>query len=96
MGTKAKCGLCGTTEQPLTKTDCCDNWVCNYVHVYADFCARYSCYRNHDRLTLCAYHHHKSHEGLWQDCKQCKDSFDAPDYVEMGTNEYNFCVLKNY
>lgn len=90
---KVRCGLCGTTKQPLTKTDCCGKWVCDYVHVYGEY-ARNSCYRNHDRYTLCAYHHHENHAGLWQDCKKCKDNFDMSDYVSMSANEYNFDILK--
>ncbi len=93
---KTKCGLCGSTKKALTKTKCCDNWICDDVQTYEIFSyARNSCYRNHDRYTLCAYHCHESHQGKWQDCKKCKDSFDLPNYVNMGTNEYNFETLKN-
>jgi hypothetical protein len=55
----------------------------------------FSLTRNHDRYTPCAYHYHESHEGSWQDCKKCKDSFDLPNYIDMGTNEHNFEVIKN-
>ena len=93
---KPKCGLCGSTKKKLTKTLCCDNWICDDVDSYVIFSyARNSCYRNHDRYTLCAYHHHEEHTGHWQDCKKCKESFDLPNYTESGTNEHNFEVLKN-
>jgi len=93
---KAKCGLCDSAKKALTKTICCDNWICDDAHTYQIFSyARNSCYRNHDRYTLCAYHHHEGHKGMWQDCKKCKKSLDLPEYVEMGTNEHNFEVLKN-
>ncbi len=94
---KAKCGLCGNDKKNvLIKTECCQNWICNDAHTYELFSyARNSCYRNHDRYTLCAYHHHENHKGQWQNCKKCKDSFHLPNYVDMGTNEYNFETLKN-
>lgn len=96
VSTKEKCGLCGSSKKALTKTPCCDNWICDDVHTYQIFSyARNSCYRNHDRYTLCAYHHHEDHKGKWKDCKKCKNGLDLPDYVEMGTNEYNFEVLEN-
>lgn len=93
---KAKCGLCGSTKKALTKTECCSNWICDDAHTYRLFSyARNSCYRNHDRYTLCSYHYREDHKGKWQDCKKCKDSFDLPNYVDMGTNEHNFEVLTN-
>jgi len=57
--------------------------------------ARNSCWRNHDRYTLCAYHYHEGHTGAWQTCKTCRESFETEDYVDMATNEYNFEKLQN-
>jgi hypothetical protein len=93
---KPKCGLCGSAKKKLTKTVCCENWICDDVDTYVIFSyERNSCYRNHDRYTLCAYHSHESHTGRWQDCKKCKDNFDLPNYVSLGKNEYNFEILEN-
>lgn len=93
---KPRCGLCGSSKKELTKTPCCNNWICNDALTYIPFSyARNSCYRNHDRYTLCSNHFTESHQGSWQDCKKCKDNFDTPNYVYYGTNEYNFEVLKN-
>lgn len=93
---KPQCGLCGSTTKKLTKTQCCDNWICDDTDLYVIFSyARNSCYRNHDHYTLCAYHSHEEHKGQWQGCKKCKDNFELPYYVDMGTNEYNFTVLEN-
>lgn len=93
---KPKCGLCGSTKKKLTKTICCNNWICDDADTYQIFSyARNSCYRNHDRYTLCSYHNNENHKGKWQDCKDCKDNFDLPSYTEMGTNEYNFERLEN-
>ena len=96
LKTKPKCGLCGSTKKSLTKTACCNNWICDDQDSYVIFSyARNSCYRNHDRYTLCSAHFHEGHTGKWQNCKKCKDSFDLPNYVDMGTNEHNFEVLEN-
>ena len=96
LKTKPKCGLCGSTKKSLTKTACCNNWICDDQDSYVIFSyARNSCYRNHDRYTLCSTHFHEGHTGKWQNCKKCKDSFDLPNYVDMGTNEHNFEVLEN-
>ena len=93
---KKKCGLCGSTKKKLTKTPCCGNWICDDVHMYQIFSyAKNSCYRNHDRYTLCSTHYHEGHTGRWQDCKKCKDDIDLPNYNYFGTNEYNFEVLEN-
>ncbi len=94
---KQACGLCGSTKKKLTKTPCCDNWICDDESDYVVFSyARNSCYRNHCRYTLCSYHFVEEHSGKWQDCKKCKENFDLADYVEMGTNQQcNFEVLEN-
>lgn len=92
---RPRCGLCGNTEN-LTKTECCDNWVCDDEHEYVPFSfARNSCHRNHRRFTLCGHHHAEGHRGHWKDCPRCRESFDTEIYVWRGTNEYNFEVLEN-
>ncbi len=91
----ARCGLCGKTEN-LTKTECCDNWICDDEDSYELFSfARNSCGRNHDRFTLCGFHFHEEHEGDWKDCPDCRTAFETEIYVYYGTNEYNFEVLPN-
>ena len=90
-----QCGLCGKTDN-LTKTPCCGNWVCDDAHTYVPFSyASNSCYRNHDRYTLCSYHFHNNHPGNWQTCQHCKDEFEMEGYVDFGTNDANFEKLKN-
>ncbi len=90
-----RCGLCGKTKN-LTKTECCDNWICDDEHTYKLFSfARNSCYRNHDRYTLCSYHHNEGHDSHWKTCRKCRDDFETEIYVYNGTNEYNFEVLEN-
>lgn len=92
---RPRCGLCGKTRK-LTKTPCCDQWICDDSDTYVMFSyARNSCWRNHDRYTLCAYHYHEGHSGAWQTCKTCRESFDTEDFVNMATNEYNFEKLQN-
>jgi hypothetical protein len=92
---KAACGLCGKTKK-LTRTDCCGNWICDDVDQYVLFSyAHTSCWRNHDRYTLCAYHHNEEHPGRWQECSSCRKEFETEIYVHLGTNEYNFEKLKN-
>lgn len=90
-----RCGLCGKTGK-LTKTECCDQWICDDEEQYALFSfARNSCYRNHHRHTLCAYHYYEDHPGDWKTCQKCKDDFETEMYVHYGTNEYNFEKLEN-
>ncbi len=73
-----KCGLCGETNQkvfltkgkPLTKTSCCNNWVCDDQHTYSiGSFSRNSCHRNHDRYTICSFHFNEKHSGKWQNCE---------------------------
>jgi hypothetical protein len=90
-----KCGLCGKTKK-LTKTDCCDQWICDDEDNYVLFSyARNSCSRNHRRYTLCGSHFMERHSGNWQTCQQCRESFETEMYVYYGTNEYNFEKLAN-
>jgi hypothetical protein len=90
------CGLCGNTKKALTKTPCCNNWICDDEKSYTIFSfKRNSCYRNHSRYTICARHYHQCHFGPWQDCKECKKDSDSAEYIYFGTNEYNFEALKN-
>lgn len=89
------CGLCGKTTN-LTKTNCCDEWICDDESNYAMFSyARNSCHRNHRKQTLCAFHHNNGHRGDWTECKECQAAFDNEDYVCYGTNQYNFRKLSN-
>jgi hypothetical protein len=90
-----KCGLCGKTTK-LTKTECCNQWICDDEDQYVIFSfTRNSCYRNHRRYTLCGYHHTEKHSGDWKTCSECRESFETEIYVYYGTNEYNFEKLEN-
>jgi hypothetical protein len=92
-----RCGLCGKTDK-LTKTECCDQWICDDEDNYRLFSyARNSCYRNHQRYTLCGYHHNEDHPGDWKTCTKCRNDFqrEIEMYVYYGTNEYNFEKLRN-
>ncbi len=92
---KAACGLCKKSGK-LTKTNCCGRWICDDAGQYVMFSyARNSCYRNHDRFTLCSYHYHEEHRGKWKDCKKCRKCFETEMYVWYGTNDYNFEKLPN-
>ncbi|MBU0457828.1 hypothetical protein KJ652_04050 [Patescibacteria group bacterium] len=96
--TKHVCGLCGSSNKRLTKTECCNNWICDDEDEYVVFSyARNSCARNHRRFTLCGYHECEEHKGDWQTCKKCLESFkhEMEMYVWYGTNEYNFSKLEN-
>jgi len=92
---ETRCGLCGKSKN-LTRTECCGEWICDDQDDYVLFSyARNSCYRNHDRYTLCASHYNEGHKGDWQDCQKCREGFETEMYVYFGTNEYNFVKLKN-
>ena len=88
--TRPRCGLCGKTRR-LTRTECCDQWVCDDEDRYVLFSyAQNSCSRNHRRYTLCGSHYAEQHRGKWQSCKACRSSFETEMYVYYGTNDYNF------
>ncbi len=92
---KPKCGLCGKSKK-LIKTSCCDQWICDDEHKYVIFSyARNSCSRNHNRYTLCSFHHNEGHSGKWQDCKECVKDFNPEMAAYFGTNEYNFEKMQN-
>lgn len=91
-----RCGLCGKTKK-LTRTECCGQWICDDTDKYVLFSyAQNSCYRNHDRYTLCSHHFVEEHTGDdWRTCEKCKDDFETEMYVYYGTNEFNFVKLEN-
>lgn len=90
-----RCGLCGATTN-LTKTECCDQWICDDEDQYVLFSyAHNSCHRNHRRHTVCGHHFEEGHSGRWQDCAQCRRDTNTEMYVFHATNEYNFEVLEN-
>ncbi len=92
-----RCGLCGKAGK-LTKTECCDQWICDDEESYRPFSyAHNSCHRNHRRYTLCGYHYTEGHPGDWQTCPKCRKAFEheVELYVYYGTNEYNFEKLRN-
>jgi hypothetical protein len=96
LANQPRCGLCGSTTKPLTRTPCCGNWICDDEDDYVLFSyATNSCHRNHDRYTLCSYHYNERHTGRWQDCDKCRKGFETEIYVWYGTNEYNFEKLAN-
>jgi len=89
----ARCGLCGKTEN-LTRTECCNNWVCDDEDSYVMFSySRVSCSRNHRRQTLCASHDAEDHDGDWRECVECREGFEPELVAYYGTNEYNFVTL---
>ncbi|GAB4823360.1 hypothetical protein N2152v2_010406 [Parachlorella kessleri] len=86
-GSNLHCGLCGNRKGPFTRTPCCKKVICDDENTYQMFTyARNSCKRNHDRYTLCSYHHGERHGGHWKDCEKCKKNFHPFDYYQMGTN----------
>lgn len=90
-----RCGLCGKSKR-LTRTECCNQWICDDEGDYVMFSyARNSCSRNHRRFTLCGYHAVEGHPGDWLECQRCRKGFETEMYVYYGTNEYNFVTLKN-
>ncbi len=94
---RPKCGLCGSTKN-LTKTDCCDNWICDDLDQYEMFSFSHnSCMQNHFKYTICGHHFHSGHTGKWQECQQCLEDFkdNMELFVEFSTNEYNFEILEN-
>ena len=94
-GAAHRCGLCGKAGR-LTKTECCDQWICDDEGSYVMFSyARNSCSRNQRRYTLCGYHHAAAHTGDWRECTECRSSFEPEIYAHYGTNEYNFVTLEN-
>jgi len=92
---KKSCGLCGATKN-LTKTKCCNNFICDDEDKYVLFSfATNSCHRNHRRYTLCSTHYYSNHKGKWQECKKCKDEYSIENYVYFATNDFNFEKLPN-
>lgn len=90
-----RCGLCGRAGK-LTATECCGHAVCDDLAYEMERSGKRTwCWRNHERYTLCGYHYNEGHEGDWQTCAACRESFMPELYVWYGTNEHNFEQLRN-
>lgn len=90
-----KCGLCSASKK-LTRTECCNNLICDDEDKYVLFSYEAnSCNRNHRRGTICGIHHIDGHDGKWQDCQKCKDNYSVEMYVYFGMSGYNFETLAN-
>eukprot|EP01006_Ploeotia_vitrea_P067806 TRINITY_DN98542_c0_g1_i1.p1 TRINITY_DN98542_c0_g1~~TRINITY_DN98542_c0_g1_i1.p1 ORF type:complete len:197 (-),score=14.67 TRINITY_DN98542_c0_g1_i1:166-756(-) len=88
----SNCGLCGKKGK-LTRTHCCNQPICDDSANYVMFSyAHNSCHRNHERYTLCGFHHSEGHDSKtpWHECKECQDGFDGDTYNYYVTNDYNF------
>ena len=87
------CGLCGKQGE-LTRTKCCNRVICDDTHLYKPFTySRVSCYRNHDRYTVCSSHatEHPQETCDWRECAKCTVYFaEVESYVGMGTSNCNF------
>ena len=97
--TEEKCGLCNKTSQEvfkakgatLSKTPCCDHWICNDEHTYQiGTYSLKSCMRNHMKYTICGAHYKEDHKGDWRKCKKCKQDNDRVFYDDQMTNKFNF------
>lgn len=93
---RVRWGLCRKSRR-LKVTECCGNPICDDASAYRPFSyARNSCSRNHERFTLCGFHHGEGHRGDWKTCKRCrKEIAELEMYVYYGTNAYNFETLPN-
>lgn len=97
-----QCSLCEKKNQEaylanglgLTKTNCCDHWICDDDHTYKlNSYLENSCYRNHSKQTICGIHYKSGHKGLWKSCKECKNDIKKTIYDDQSTNKYNFDKL---
>jgi hypothetical protein len=89
------CGICGSTTNPLKRTKCCGNVVCDTDDQYQLMSySRQHCNRSHERYTLCGAHHNRGHSGDWRKCRDCwNQCITEADGVWYSTNGYNFTPL---
>lgn len=89
-GEEKKCFICGATSH-LVRTPCCGKWICDDESDYVLFSyARNSCYRNHQRYTLCGAHFVEGHGGDWKTCPECRGLAEPEMVAWFGPNEYNW------
>ena len=76
----------------LTRTNCCQNCICNDEHTYilCSFTLN-SCMRNHSKYTICGAHYGNFHEGEWKTCQRCRRDKNLKNiYDDHATNKFNF------
>ena len=85
------CGICGKSDGPLMRTECCGNWICDNEDEYVMFSySRQQCARSHRRYTTCGSHYGNGHSGDWRTCKKCADDRHGEAKSWYSTNGYNF------
>lgn len=78
------CRFCGAEFVPLVKTLCCEQLICcdtAYVSKGGEYCQK-----EHESYSLCYFHYNEKHEGIWQECEECRELFDEDQFEE----ELNF------
>ena len=79
------CRFCGEKSLPLVKTQCCNQWICCDTAFFSIRGGEY-CQFEHEHYSVCHFHYNEKHQGIWQECKECRDFFDNEQYNE----ELNF------
>lgn len=88
------CGLCGSQGR-LMRTECCNSPICDFrdPDVLLSYPEHGSCYRNHDRYTICSLHktEHPEDPCDWHDCTRCEAHFSKLEsYVGLATSNFNY------
>lgn len=66
------CRFCGADSLPLVKTKCCEQWICCDTE-FLSFRGNGYCQFEHEHESICYFHYNEKHQGLWQECKECKE-----------------------
>ncbi len=73
------CQFCGDDDVPLVKTPCCEKWICCDTAFFSFRGGDY-CQYEHERFSLCFFHHNEGHLGHWQDCDECRKDLGDQEY----------------
>ncbi len=75
------CHFCGEKSLLLVKTQCCNQWICCDTTFLSIHGGEY-CQFEHESYSACYFHYNEKHQGIWQECKECRDFFDNEQYNE--------------
>ncbi len=75
------CRFCGEKFVALVKTQCCNQWICCDTAFLSIRGGGY-CQFEHENYSACHFHYSENHQGIWQECEECRDFFEDEQYNE--------------
>jgi len=82
------CHFCGDKSLPLVKMSCCNQWACCDTSFLSIRGGEHCQFEHDESYSICHFHYNENHQGLWQECKECRDFFEDEQFNEELKNKF--------